>query len=248
MAVEWFRRTGPVGVLTGAGISTDSGIPDFRGPRGVWTMDPIAELQANYADYLANPELRQRSWIARRDNPAWRAEPNGAHRALVELEQSGRAVRIITQNIDQLHQKAGFSSRKVIEIHGNMFDVVCVSCDYRATMAATLRRVADGESDPPCPDCAGILKAGTIMFGQALDSRAVQDAVRVAETSDIFLAIGSSLRVEPAASMCAVAAQHGAALVIVNAEPTPYDGIATEVIREPIGHALPRLVASILAG
>ncbi|AFU04721.1 SIR2 family NAD-dependent protein deacylase [Nocardia brasiliensis] len=247
MTSEWRSRDGRIGVLTGAGISTDSGIPDFRGPRGVWTKDPIAELLSTYDSYLADPDLRRRSWLARRDNPAWQAQPNAAHRALAELARAGRAVTIITQNIDRLHQRGGFPPDRVIEIHGNMFEVVCVECDYQATMADALARVAAGEADPPCPDCGGVLKAATIMFGQQLDRRAVTKAALTAETSDIFLAIGSSLQVEPAASMCAVAVQNGADLVIVNAEPTPYDSMATELVREPIGTAVPRLVTEILS-
>ncbi|WP_433683328.1 SIR2 family NAD-dependent protein deacylase [Nocardia sp. CA-119907] len=247
MTTDWRNRDGRIGVLTGAGISTDSGIPDFRGPRGVWTKDPIAELLSTYDAYLADPELRKRSWLARRDNPAWQAEPNAAHTALADLERAGRTITIITQNIDRLHQRAGSSPGRVIEIHGNMFEVVCVGCDYQTTMAATLARVAAGEADPPCPACGGILKSATIMFGQQMDRRTMTKAALTAEASDIFLAIGSSLQVEPAASMCAIAVDGGADLVIVNAEPTPYDGIATEVIREPIGTALPRLVSEILA-
>ncbi|MEV5839715.1 Sir2 family NAD-dependent protein deacetylase [Nocardia sp. NPDC052112] len=247
MTTDWRERDGRIGVLTGAGISTDSGIPDFRGPRGVWTKDPIAELLSTYDAYLADPELRKRSWLARRDNPAWQAEPNPAHTALADLERAGRTVTIITQNIDRLHQRAGSSPGRVIEIHGNMFEVVCVGCEYQTSMAATLARVAAGEADPPCPACGGILKSATIMFGQQMDRRTMTKAALTAEASDIFLAVGSSLQVEPAASMCAIAVDGGADLVIVNAEPTPYDGIATEVIREPIGIALPRLVGEILA-
>lgn len=246
MTTEWRKRDGRIGVLTGAGISTDSGIPDFRGPRGVWTKDPIAELLSTYDAYLADTELRKRSWLARRDNPAWQAEPNAAHAALADLERAGRTITIITQNIDRLHQRAGSSPGRVIEIHGNMFEVVCVGCEYQTSMAATLARVAAGEADPPCPACGGILKSATIMFGQQMDRRTITKAALTAEASDIFLAVGSSLQVEPAASMCAIAVDSGADLVIVNAESTPYDSIATEVIREPIGTALPRLVAEIL--
>ncbi|MEU7628701.1 Sir2 family NAD-dependent protein deacetylase [Nocardia sp. NPDC049220] len=247
MTSQWRTRTGRITVLSGAGISTDSGIPDFRGPRGVWTKDPIAELLSTYQSYVSDAGLRERSWLARRDNPAWEAVPNAAHNALADLERAGRAVTIITQNIDRLHQRAGSSPDRVIEIHGNMFDVVCIGCDYRATMAATLARVAAGEPDPPCPDCGGILKAATVMFGQQMDRCTISAAVLAAETSEIFLAIGTSLQVEPAASMCALAVRSGADLVIVNAEPTPYDVMATEIIREPIGTAVPRLVAEILA-
>ena len=243
---EWHQRTGRIGVLTGAGISTDSGIPDFRGPRGVWTEDPTAELLSTYDDYLADPQLRERSWRARRDNPAWYAEPNAAHRALVDLERAGRAVTIVTQNIDRLHQRAGSAPQRVIEIHGNMFDVVCVRCEYTASMSAALERVAAGEPDPSCPACGGVLKAGVIMFGQALDQRALLKASLAAETADIFLAVGTSLQVEPAASLCGRAVAAGADLVIVNAEPTPYDAQASAVVREPIGTALPRLVERIL--
>ena len=247
MSTDWRSRKGPIGVLTGAGISTDSGIPDFRGPMGVWTKDPIAELLSTYDNYMADPELRKRSWLARRDNPAWQAEPNAAHKALAELEHGGRAVRIITQNIDRLHQKAGSTPRKVIEIHGTMFEVVCVECAYRTTMEAALERVANGEPDPACPECGGVLKAAVIMFGQQMDERTVWQAVKVAENCDVFLAIGTSLRVEPAASMCAVAVENGAELVIVNNEETLYDHLATEVIRDPIGEAVPRIVEEMLA-
>lgn len=241
---DWRARKGPIGVLTGAGISTDSGIPDFRGPRGVWTEDPIAELLSTYQNYVADPELRRRAWLARRDNPAWRAVPNSAHEALVRLAAAGRQVGIITQNIDRLHQRAG--SAGVVEIHGNMFEVVCIDCEFTTSMEVTLGRVAAGEPDPDCPDCGGILKAGVIMFGQQLVPESIRAAVDIAETSEIFIAVGSSLQVEPAASMCAVAVDSGADLVVINAEPTPYDVYAAEVVRDPIGTALPRLVSEIL--
>ncbi len=213
----------------------------------MWTEDPVAELLSTYDNYLADPALRARSWKARRDNPAWGAEPNPAHRALVDLERAGRALTIVTQNIDRLHQRAGSNPQRVIEIHGNMFGVVCVHCAYTATMAETLDRVAAGEPDPPCPECGGILKADVIMFGQALDHRTLLKASLAAETADIFLAVGTSLQVEPAASLCGRAVAAGASLIIVNAESTPYDSLATEVVREPIGTALPRLVEQILA-
>ena len=247
MVDDWRGRTGPIAVLTGAGISTDSGIPDFRGPQGVWTKNPIAELTSTYQNYVADPELRMRSWLARRDNPAWTAEPNAGHRALVDLERSGRSVRILTQNIDRLHQRAGSSERKVLELHGNMFDVVCVSCDARGTMRETLDRVEAGEPDPPCRRCGGILKAGTIMFGQPLDEQVIGEAAVIAQNCAIFLAIGTSLTVYPVAGLCEIAVDAGANLVILNAEPTPYDGMATEVIREPISEALPRIASELIA-
>jgi NAD-dependent deacetylase len=247
MADDWRGRSGPIAVLTGAGISTDSGIPDFRGPQGLWTKNPIAELTSTYQNYVADPQLRVRSWPARRDNPAWTAEPNPGHRALVDLERAGRSVRILTQNIDRLHQRAGSSERKVLELHGNMFGVVCVSCDARATMRETLDRVAAGEPDPPCAECGGILKSTTIMFGQPLDEQVIGEAATYAQNCAIFLAVGTSLTVHPVAGLCEIAVGAGADLVIVNAEPTPYDGLATEVIRDPISEALPRIVSQLTA-
>jgi len=242
---HWTERPGPVAVLTGAGISTASGIPDFRGPQGLWTKNPIAELTANYRDYLGDPELRVRSWIARRDNPAWDAEPNAAHLALTGLEKH-RSVRILTQNIDRLHQKAGSTPRKVLELHGNMFEAECTRstelCGWRGTMREVLDRVAAGEPDPQCERCGAILKAATIMFGQHLDEDLLGRAAAFARASTVFLAVGSSLRVHPAAGLCELAVDAGADLVIVNNEPTAYDDLATEVVREPIEEALPRLV------
>lgn len=243
-AQNWRERPGPVAVLTGAGISTSSGIPDFRGPQGVWTRNPIAELSANYQDYVRDPQLRIRSWIARRDNPAWQARPNEGHLALTELDRR-RSVRVLTQNIDRLHQKAGFPERKVLELHGNMFETECVGCGDRGRMRAVLDRVAAGEPDPPCLKCGGVLKAGTVMFGQVLDEDVIGKAGQIARASAVFLAVGTSLRVHPAAGLCALAVDGGADLVIVNNEPTPYDDYATEVIREPISEALPKLVAEL---
>jgi NAD-dependent deacetylase len=235
-----------IAVLTGAGISTDSGIPDFRGPNGVWTKDPRKERLFTLDNYLSDPEVRRMSWLARRDNAAWQAQPNAAHLALAELERAGFPIRVITQNIDGLHQKAGLSPRKVIEVHGTMFKVRCWSCDYRTTMAEALGRVAAGEPDPACPECGGILKSGTIMFGESLDARVLHEAAQVAMASKIFWAVGSSLTVEPAASLVGLAAREGAELTIVNASPTPYDPIADHVVNEPIGEALPRMVSELI--
>ncbi|NYI04817.1 SIR2 family NAD-dependent protein deacylase [Allostreptomyces psammosilenae] len=237
-----------VAVLTGAGISTDSGIPDYRGPQGLWRRDPEAEKLVTYRYYMDDPAIRRRSWLARRDHPAWTAEPGAGHRALVRLERAGVPLRILTQNVDGLHQRAGSSPRRVLELHGSMFAVVCTACGERSTMREALDRVAAGEEDPPCHACGGILKSGTVMFGEALDPRTLGQAATVAGACDEFWAVGTSLRVEPAASLCRVAAESGARLVVVNAEPTPYDGLADEVVREPIGSALPRLVERLIEG
>jgi len=242
----WARGVRAVAVLTGAGISTDSGIPDFRGPQGVWTKNPGAQQLFTYQAYVSDPAVRRRSWQARRDHPAWRAEPNAAHTALAGLARSGLDTSVITQNIDGLHQKAGTPAERVIELHGTMFGVVCVTCGDRSMMADALTRIEAGEEDPACGKCGGILKSATVMFGQPLDPVVFARAERAATGCDLFLAVGSTLTVEPAASLCALAAGAGAALVIVNRDPTPYDGLAAEVIREPIGTAVPRLTARLI--
>jgi NAD-dependent deacetylase len=247
-APPWARGARAVAVLTGAGISTDSGIPDFRGPQGLWTRNPGAEKLSTYQAYVSDPALRRRSWRARRDHPAWRAEPNRAHTALAGLARSGLVTSVITQNIDGLHQKAGTPADRVIELHGTMFSVVCVSCGDRSPMAGALARVDAGEEDPPCPRCGGILKSATVMFGQPLDPDVFTRAGRAAAACDVFLAVGSTLTVEPAASLCRVAVAAGAALVIVNRDPTPYDPLAAEVIRDPIGEAVPRIARHLRDG
>ncbi len=197
-------------VLTGAGISTDSGIPDFRGPDGVWTRDPTAHRRATLASYLADPQVRRQAWQSRRDHPAWTAEPNAGHRALVDLERAGRLRAVITQNIDGLHQRAGNDPGTVVELHGTVREVGCLSCGDRAPMSAALARVAAGEPDPPCLRCGGLLKSATISFGQRLDEAVLQAAAAAATDCDLFLAVGSSLTVQPAAGLTRVAARAGA--------------------------------------
>ena len=236
-------RSGPLtALLTGAGMSTDSGIPDYRGPQGVWRRDPEAEKLVTYAYYMADPEIRRRSWRMRQESPVWRARPNAAHEAVARLARTGTPVRVITQNVDGLHQAAGVPDRKVLELHGNVRTVVCTECGDRTTMERALGRVAAGEADPPCEHCGGILKSATVMFGQELDPEVLGQAVEVAKACEEFLAVGTSLQVQPAAALAGLAADHGARLTIVNAEPTPYDELADEVVREPIGEALPRLL------
>jgi NAD-dependent protein deacetylase/lipoamidase len=239
---ERLAAASSITVLTGAGISTDSGIPDFRGPQGVWTKDPAAAALATLDAYLGDPDVRRRAWRSRRDHPAWQAEPNAAHAALVDLERAGRLVAIITQNIDGLHQRAGSSPAAVIEIHGTMHDAVCLTCGLRTPMPEVLERVGAGEDDPPCRACGGIQKSATISFGQALDRDVLEAAVRAARSCDLFIAVGTSLTVQPAASLCLEAVEHGALLVILNADETPYDEIADAVLRGPVGETLPRLV------
>ncbi|KOV99520.1 NAD-dependent deacetylase [Streptomyces sp. NRRL B-1140] len=234
-----------VALLTGAGISTDSGIPDYRGPNGLWRRDPEAEKLVTYEYYMADAEIRRRSWLMRRETGALRAEPNAAHRAVAELERSGVPVRVITQNVDGLHQLAGIPARKVLELHGTARKVVCTGCLARGPMADALARVEAGEDDPPCLRCGGILKPATVMFGERLDPVVLGEAAAVSKACDVFVAVGSSLQVQPAAGLAGVAADHGARLVIVNAEPTPYDDRAEEIVRDPIGTALPKLLRAL---
>ena len=239
---DWLASARRITVLTGAGISTDSGIPDFRGPNGVWTRDPEAEKLSTLQYYVADPDVRRRAWQERARHPAWKAQPNAGHAALVELERQGRLRALLTQNIDGLHQRAGSSPELVLELHGTVHEVACLGCGERTTMRSALDRVAAGEADPACLSCGGILKSATISFGQALDADVIDAAVRAAADCDVFLAVGTSLTVHPAAGLVDVAAARGARVVVVNAQPTPYDRIADLVVREPIGAALPRLV------
>jgi NAD-dependent deacetylase len=238
---RWIARSARVVALTGAGISTDSGIPDFRGPRGVWTTNPKAERLSNIHYYMADPEVRRLSWQSRLEHPAWRATPNAGHRALVDLERRGQLLALITQNIDGLHQRAGSSPDKVIEVHGTLHEVACMSCGWRGPMAPVLARVRSGEEDPPCERCRGILKSATIPFGQALVPQVIDRAMRSAGQADVLLAVGTSLQVYPVAGTVEVAKAAGARVVIVNAEPTPFDAIADAVFRAPIGEVLPPL-------
>jgi NAD-dependent deacetylase len=245
MIGEWLRGAAAVTVLTGAGISTESGIPDFRGPQGIWTKDPKAAAMATIDVYVSDPEVRRRAWRSRREHPAWGAEPNAGHAALVDLERAGRLRAIVTQNIDGLHQKAGSDPDLVIEVHGTMLDAECLACGLRTPMPEIMERVDRGEDDPPCAACGGIQKSATISFGQALEPEVFDAAVRAARECDLFLAIGSSLSVQPAAGLCLEAVERGARLVIINAQETPYDRLADAVIREPIGEVLPTLVSEV---
>lgn len=229
-------------VLTGAGISTDSGIPDFRGPQGVWTKNPKAERMSSLSHYLNDPEVRQLSWQSRLANPAWLAQPNDGHRALVDLERSGRLHTLVTQNIDELHQRAGSSPELVVEVHGTMRQALCWACRRQWPMEVFLERVRAGERDPRCPDCGGIVKSATISFGQSLVEADINRAMEAANVADVLLCVGSTLSVGPVNQMVPVAFRSGAAIVILNGEPTEMDRLATVVLRGPIGTLLPALV------
>ena len=241
---RWVSESESLVVLTGAGISTDSGIPDFRGPNGVWTKNPDAEKQANLSHYLADADVRRRAWQNRIGSPLFSAEPNAGHRAIADLDRQGRLHLLITQNVDGLHITAGVDASRVVEIHGNVRDWACVTCGARGPIEDALERVRQGEDDPPCPACGGIIKTATISFGQSLVAEDLQRAEDAALDADLLLAVGSTLQVYPAAGVVPLAKRAGARLVIVNNESTPFDGMADAVFREPISEVLPALVAA----
>jgi NAD-dependent protein deacetylase/lipoamidase len=242
---QWVDQSTRVVVLTGAGISTESGIPDFRGPQGVWTKDPKAEKLSNIHYYMADPDVRRLAWQGRLEHPAWTAIPNAGHRALVELERRGKLHALVTQNIDGLHQRAGNSADCVVEVHGTVHDVVCMQCSWRGPMKDALDRVQAGDADPACLECGGILKSATISFGQALVPEVIDRAMQAATRADLFIAVGTSLQVYPVAGMVPLASNAGARIVIVNAQPTPFDDIADAVISRAIGEVLPLICNSI---
>lgn len=240
-AASLVSRARRIVALTGAGISTESGIPDFRGPKGVWTLNPKAEKLSDIRYYMADPEVRRLAWQERLAHPAWTAKPNAGHMALVEMESNERLHALITQNIDGLHQRAGNSSQKVIEVHGTVHEVMCMNCHWRGPMQGTLERVRAGEEDPDCRSCGGILKSATISFGQGLDPQVIDRALQTADEADLLIAIGTSLSVYPVASAVPLAKSTGAQVIIVNAEPTPMDGVADLVLRGTIGEILTQL-------
>jgi NAD-dependent deacetylase len=241
---SWIDQARSVVALTGAGISTESGIPDFRGPQGLWTRDPEAEKLATLQHYMAEPDVRRRAWQTRLASPVWTAEPNAGHRALVALERRGKLDTLITQNVDGLHQKAGSSPERVIEIHGNVHQVVCMACGERAPTVRALARVRAGEADPPCRTCGGILKTTTISFGQGLVEEDLLRAQRAAAGAELMLAVGTTLAVYPVAAVVPIAKRAGARVVILNADPTAMDEMADAVLRGSIGALLPALATT----
>ncbi len=242
---NWLRGADYVTALTGAGISTESGIPDFRGPQGVWTKNPEAEKTAQLSYYMGDSEVRKKSWQNRTRSEMFTAKPNAAHHALVDLERKGALHALVTQNVDGLHHAAGQSPGIVVEIHGNVREVKCMSCGWHGPMEETLDRVRAGEEDPHCLECGGILKSATISFGENLVPDDLDRSQLVAARAEVFLAIGTSLVVYPAAGLPEVALRNGARLIILNAEETPFDPLADAVVREPLGAVLPEIAARI---
>ncbi|MEO5725237.1 MAG: Sir2 family NAD-dependent protein deacetylase [Ilumatobacteraceae bacterium] len=241
-AAEWVREASQVTVLTGAGISTDSGIPDFRGPNGLWTTNPSAEKASTLQHYISDPAVRRAAWQTRLHSPAWTAEPNAGHLAVVELERRGQLVKVITQNIDELHQHAGNSPDKVLEVHGTMRWARCWQCGDRRPMEDLLARVRAGEDDPPCSKCGGIVKSDTISFGQSLVPEVIDAAMEAAAACELLIAAGSSLSVFPAANLVPVARAAGAKVVIANGQPTTMDNFADAVLIGNLSDLLPALI------
>jgi NAD-dependent deacetylase len=233
-----------IAVLTGAGISTDSGIPDFRGPNGVWTRNPAAEKRSTIDHYVADAEVRRAAWRIRLESEMWGARPNAGHLAVADLERQGRLHTLVTQNIDGLHAEAGTSSERLVEVHGTVHETECLGCATRGPMGETLDRVRAGEQDPACLRCGGMLKSATIMFGQALVPEDLARAERAAIEADALVAAGTSLNVYPVAGMVPLALRLGRPVVIVNAEATPFDDEATVVVRGSTSEVLPALFAA----
>jgi NAD-dependent deacetylase len=248
-ARELLQRARRVLVLTGAGISPDSGIPDFRGPEGIWTKDPGAERMATIEVYVSDPAVRRRAWQQRLSSGLGDRKPNAGHRAFVDLERSGRLDTLVTQNIDGLHQKAGTSPRRIVEIHGTTRDVVCLRCGHRQAAEPVLTRVRTGEADPSCTEpgvdgalCGGILKSAVISFGQSLVEEDLMRAETAAAGCDLVVAAGSTLGVFPAAGLVPLAVHHGAVVLIFNGGPTEMDALADVVIFGSLSDTLPALV------
>jgi len=238
---HWIDAADRVVVLTGAGISTDSGIPDFRGPQGLWTRNPEAEKMSNIHHYVADREVRKAAWRARLAHPVWSARPNAGHAALAVLERRGKLLALITQNIDGLHQRAGNSPGRIIEVHGTVHLVICLDCGWKGPMEETLERIRAGEEDPPCRKCNGILKSDTISFGQPLSPEVINRAITAAQQADLLLSIGTSLQVYPVAGLVPAAKAAGARVVILNAQPTPFDNIADAVLDGSLSYLLPEI-------
>ncbi len=226
-------------ILTGAGISTESGIPDFRGPEGIWTKNPDAEKASNINYYISDPEIREKNWALRAEGKLWaEVEPNDGHYALVQLQDRGILDTVITQNVDELHQKSGIAENRVIEIHGTTRKVTCLSCDYRDEMEVVLERVRAGEADPDCPQCSGILKSATISFGQSLIPEDLQRSETAVRNCDLLIAIGTSLAVGPINQVVPLAYQIGAPIVIINGQKTEFDRLSTVTINADISTTL----------
>jgi NAD-dependent deacetylase len=241
--VEFLEIAQKVVVLTGAGASTESGIPDFRGADGIWRRYP----PGTYQDFISKPEARKRYWELRRvlGGQVLNARPNATHYALAELERMGKLSAVITQNFDGLHQDAGNAPERVIELHGTSRWAACTLCGTRSPMSELQQRVEAGEEDPQCVLCGGYLKAATILFGQPVPRAELDRAIALTRESDLFLVIGSSLRVSPASRLPWLAIEQGTPLIIINHEPTSLDRRADLVLRAKAGETMARVMTRL---
>lgn len=242
-AVELLQEAHQIVALTGAGISTESGIPDFRSPGSIWQQLP----PVNYRDFISKPEARKQYWQTRKvlAGQVAAAQPNAAHRALARLEQEQRLLGLITQNFDGLHQDAGNHPERVVELHGTSRMAACTLCGQRSSMTALQQRMDAGEHDPTCMRCGGYLKAATVLFGQRIPDVELQRAKTLANTCDLFLVIGSSLKVVPASMLPRLALRRNVPIIIINQTPTSLDTVADVVIHASAGHILPTLIAQL---
>jgi len=231
-------------VFTGAGISTESGIPDFRSPGGIWSRYDPEDFTIQ--KFLSSPAARKTIWkMSTESGLLIEAEPNPAHYAIAKLYNLGKLDCVITQNIDNLHQKAGVPDDKVFELHGNMGWVVCLSCRRRFPMPEVLQELKEGIEVPDCPDCQGILKPDAVFFGEALPQETLQEAIRHSQNCGLFIVIGSTLVIYPAAYIPTYAAEAGAKLAIVNLTPTPFDHYATVIIRDKAGDIMSKVMEKV---
>ncbi len=243
VASELMQQAHRIVALTGAGISTESGIPDFRSPGSIWIQQP----PTSYRDFISKPEARQHYWQTRRNLSAQvlAARPNAAHLALAELERKKRLLGIVTQNFDGLHHDAGNNTEHIVEMHGTSRAAACTLCGKRSSIQELQQRIDDGEIDPRCSDCGGFLKSATILFGQRVPDEELARARELALSCDLFLVIGSSLKVTPAATLPRLALRNDVPLIIINLQPTPLDDYAEIVINERAGVVLPPLVSLV---
>jgi len=241
---QLIKESQKVVVFTGAGISTESGIPDFRSPGGIWSRYDPEDFTIR--KFLSGPAARKTIWkMSVEGGLLTEAEPNLAHYAIAELYRLGKLDCVITQNIDNLHQKAGVPEDKVFELHGNVRWVVCLNCRRRFPMAEVLQKIQDGIEVPDCPDCRGILKPDAVFFGEALPQETLQEAICRAQNCDLFIVIGSTLVIYPAAYIPTYAGEAGAKLAIVNLTPTPFDHYAEVVIRGKAGEIMSRVMEKV---
>lgn len=242
-AIELIQPSRRIVALTGAGISTESGIPDFRGPGSIWQQ----QSPVSYQDFISKPEVRQKYWQTRRAlaGQVAEAKPNAAHHALAELERLDILLGIITQNFDGLHQDAGNQPERIVELHGTSREAACTLCGARSSMQELQQRIDAGEIDPTCSLCSGYMKTATILFGQRVPEAVLTRARAMADECDLFLVIGSSLQVTPAAALPRLALAKDAPLIIINLQPTPLDDYADVILRAKAGVALPPIVAAL---